>query len=100
MNRVFKDTESGAVVTMWDLLEEYNDGERETTFGEYVANCQTFKGGTLEEIRDFQIDKGFRVTVRHYGAANYDGYYCRDWRDVGTFDTITGAVQFIENWLK
>lgn len=97
MGRVFKDSESGAVVSAWDLLEWYNEGVSEAeTFGQYVANCQSYKGGTLDEIRGFQIVKGFaRWRVLYYGAGNYDGVYCRDWRELKEVDTIEEAARYI-----
>ena len=97
MNRVFKDTESGAVVTMWELAEAYEAGESEAeSFGEYVWNCQSHQGGTLEEIRDYQIVKGFaRFRVLKYGMCNFDGIACRDWRELKEVDTAEEAAAYI-----
>lgn len=97
MNRVFKDNESGAVVSMWELLEAFEAGGTEAdTFGEYVWNCQSCEGGTLDEIKGFQIVKGFaRFRVLRMWAGNDDGIYCRDWRELCEVDTVAEAVRYI-----
>lgn len=54
--RRFYDTGHGVCLTDYDLLEEWeNDpGLRQEypRFSWYVAACQTYQGGTLEEIRE------------------------------------------------
>lgn len=53
--RRFYDTEHGICITDFDLLEEWKNDpciRREYPwFDWYVAACQTYQGGTLEEIR-------------------------------------------------
>lgn len=50
--KLFRDIETGEIITTEQLYDEYiaNDDGRELTFGEYMWNCQTSQGGTLEEI--------------------------------------------------
>ena len=97
MSRVYKDTERGEVVTMWELLEAFEAGESEAErFGDYVWNCQRHQGGTLEELHNFAIVKGFaRFRVLQYKAGNFDGIYCRDWRELKEVDTIEEAAAYI-----
>lgn len=103
MNRVFRDIETGEAVTMWQLKKEYDEHEPveggyeyDETFPEYVTNCQTFRGGTLEEIRDYAVRREFvRYVVLKNGAWNYDGIVERDWRELATFDTAEAAAHYI-----
>lgn len=67
MNRIFKD-EEGRVVTMRDLLKDYESGISEAeSFADYVWNCQDHQGGTLEELPTVEIKgnecNGYTVTV-------------------------------------
>ena len=55
--RKFYDSEHDEVVTICQLEKEYNElkltgGTDSETFGQYIMNCQTYNGGTLEEIRE------------------------------------------------
>lgn len=53
--RRFYDTEHGVCMTDFDLLEEWENDpglqQEYPRFSWYVAACQTYQGGTLEEIR-------------------------------------------------
>lgn len=52
--KAFHDIETGETITTEQLYSEWQEiaerGETCETFGEYVWNCQTFNGGTLEEV--------------------------------------------------
>lgn len=100
MGRVFRD-DSGEVVTMWDLAETFRSGETEAeTFGQYVAMCMFHAGGVLEGLTRYSIAKGFaRWRVLYCGAANYDGVYCMDWRELKEVDTIEEAARYIRGLL-
>ena len=54
-NRKFRDVEMGEIVTIDDVLHTWaaykEIHEEHPHFPKYLGNCQTFKGGTLEEIR-------------------------------------------------
>ena len=55
-NKMYKDIETNEIVTKEQLMQEYEENyteeERsEYTFGQYLHNCQTYAGGTLEEIQ-------------------------------------------------
>lgn len=54
-NRKFRDVEMGEIVTIDDVLHTWATykeiHEEHPHFPKYLGNCQTFKGGTLEEIR-------------------------------------------------
>ena len=52
---MWKDIETGAIITREELmqayLENFSEEEREEiTFGNYLHNCQSWAGGTLEAI--------------------------------------------------
>lgn len=53
--RKFRDVEMGEIVTIDDVLHTWaaykEIREENSHFPKYLGNCQTFKGGTLEEIR-------------------------------------------------
>lgn len=52
--KLFKDIETGDIITTEQLFGEYEESmqedDRGLTFGEYVFNCMTAQGGTLEAI--------------------------------------------------
>lgn len=55
MTTIYKDIESGDIVFRDELEREYEslkrDGETEAaTLGNYISNCTTRNGGTLQEI--------------------------------------------------
>ena len=59
MYTLYKDIESGNVVFRNELKQEYEslkrDGETEAeTFGNYISNCTTRNGGTLQEITVYE----------------------------------------------
>ena len=52
--KLFRDIETGEIITTEQLYSEYLESmaedDRGMTFGEFVYNCTTAAGGTLEEI--------------------------------------------------
>ena len=93
MGRVFKDTESGEAVTMWELVEAFEAGESEAeTFGEYVGNCQSHRGGTLEEIRGYRVKREF---VAFVVMEMWEGIRERSWHDVARYYTAKEAAECI-----
>lgn len=54
--RRFYDAEHGICITDFELLEEWKNDpglqQEYPRFSWYVAACQTYQGGTLEEIRE------------------------------------------------
>lgn len=54
-NRKFRDVEMGEIVTIDDVLHTWaaykEIHEEHPHFPQYLGNCQTYQGGTLEEIR-------------------------------------------------
>ena len=52
--KFFRDTEHNEIITAEQLYSEYLESmaedDRGLTFGEFVYNCTTAAGGTLEEI--------------------------------------------------
>lgn len=54
-NRKFRDVEMGEIVTIDDVLHTWaaykEIHEEHPHFPKYLGNCQTYQGGTLEEIR-------------------------------------------------
>ena len=52
--KLFRDTEHNEIITAEQLYSEYlesmTEDDRGLTFGEYVYNCTTAAGGTLEPI--------------------------------------------------
>ena len=54
MNRMYKDIETGEIVMESELFEIYSEDKtlqkEYQSFGEYLSNCQTFRGGTLEQV--------------------------------------------------
>lgn len=97
MGRVFKDTESGEAVTMWELLEAFEAGESEAeSFGEYVGNCQSHRGGTLEEVRGYRVKRVFvAFEVMAHSVGNYDGIRAHGWHDVARYYTAREAARYI-----
>ena len=55
VHRKFQDTESGHILTLEDLLLCWSQHKSPRygwpVFGWYVSACQTYQGGTLEEIK-------------------------------------------------
>ena len=66
----YRDIESGEIITRDQLFEEYIENLKASpseymhiSFPEYIANCMTYNGGTLEMIRpkiNPDFFKGFR----------------------------------------
>lgn len=54
MNRMYKDIETGEIVMESELFKIYSEDktlqEEYQSFGVYLSNCQTFRGGTLEQV--------------------------------------------------
>ena len=54
LNRMYKDIETGEIVMESELFKIYSEEktlqEEYQGFGAYLSNCQTFRGGTLEQI--------------------------------------------------
>ena len=51
---LFKDTESGDILTYSDLLEEFNEQKRNgfteaESVSQYISNCMFYNNGTLKE---------------------------------------------------
>lgn len=103
MGRVFRDAESGEIVTMYHLRNIFEGDDvlkdEYPSFGAYVANCQSHKGGFLEEVTGFRIVEGFAsYTVTACRMTNADGIACRDWREIGTAETIDRAARIVKAW--
>lgn len=46
---------------------------------------------------EYRIEKiGFSYEVQRLSARNYDGYYCKDWHTVATFQSEKEAQRYIE----
>ena len=54
LNRMYKDIETGEIVMESELFQAYSEDktlqEEYQSFGVYLSNCQTFRGGTLVQI--------------------------------------------------
>lgn len=124
-NIMYRDIESGEIVTVEKLRQEFaarlmagEHGEfDDMTFAEYLRNSLTRNNGTLEEV----TMRKFRVTImqtRHvrfeveveartkdeaiekFDRANMDGEYWETWDDAFTYSEVEDENMLVEEVAK